>query len=118
MEREKRNYFRHEKSYKQAVIREIEAKNIGLHKASIIYEVPYSTLFGWKKEFGSGINIPKINVALSSEDSASNELYKENKALRKALEIINTKVIGLETMIDIAEKELQIDIRKKSGSKR
>ena len=39
------------------------------------------------------------------------------KALQKALEMANLKIKALDTMIDIAEEQLKIDIRKKSGAK-
>lgn len=40
-----------------------------------------------------------------------------DKAKRKEIEELKLKVAGLEMMIDIAEKELKIDIRKKPGTK-
>jgi transposase len=48
----------------------------------------------------------------SGEDLAS-----ENAKLRKALELATLKVAALETLIDVAEDQLNIDIRKKSGTK-
>lgn len=41
----------------------------------------------------------------------------EIKALRKELEFANMKIKALDTMIDIAEDQLKVDIRKKSGAK-
>ncbi len=44
----------------------------------------------------------------------------ENKAvqpLQKALEDAQLKIEALNTMIDVAEEQLKIDIRKKSGTK-
>lgn len=113
-----RQHRSYPESYKQALVREIEAKNIQTKKASKIYGVPYATLFGWIKKYGSGLDqsvpapifVDKINKDIDP-------LNEENKLLRKALEISNQKVFSLETMIDIAEKELSIDIRKKSGTK-
>lgn len=45
------------------------------------------------------------------------ELQKQNKELEKQLKDAKMKEIALETMIDIAEKQLKITIRKKSGTK-
>ena len=42
---------------------------------------------------------------------------EEIKALKKALEEANLNNKALNTMIDIAEQQLKIDIRKKSGAK-
>ena len=43
---------------------------------------------------------------------------KRMKELEKQLEDAQMKNIALETMIDIAEEQLRISIRKKSGPKR
>lgn len=45
-------------------------------------------------------------------------LEQENARLRKALERAELRAEALDIMIDIAEKELKIPIRKKSGAKR
>ena len=39
------------------------------------------------------------------------------RALKKALEEANLKIKALDTMIDIAEEQLKINIRKKSGAR-
>ena len=54
----------------------------------------------------------------SATPSATTDLQKQIKALEAALRLSNLKVEALETMIDIAEDQLKIDIRKKSGSQR
>ena len=53
-------------------------------------------------------------VSTPQEDASSN---KELKTLQKALELAKLENLALHTMIDIAESELNIDIRKKSGTK-
>lgn len=42
---------------------------------------------------------------------------EEVKALKKALEQAELKVAALETLVTVAERELKIDIRKKSGAR-
>lgn len=51
------------------------------------------------------------------ENPKEKDLQKENEELRKALEFATLKVAGLETMIEVAEEELKVNIRKKSGAK-
>jgi transposase len=63
----------------------------------------------------------KLTIPMSKKStpsgSASNEaLEKRIKALEDQLQMSVLKVELLETMIDIAEDQLKIDIRKKSGS--
>ena len=45
-------------------------------------------------------------------------LRNENKALRQELEDARFKNVVLETLVDVAERELRIPIRKKYGAKR
>mgnify|MGYP000141485196 CR=1 FL=1 len=53
-----------------------------------------------------------------SQVKPSPELKKENAELKRLLKLSELKTEGLETMINIAEETLKIDIRKKSGAKR
>ena len=57
--------------------------------------------------------------AMPSKKATPEELSAQEqiKQLRHKLELAELKAEALETMIDIAEKEFQIDIRKKSGAK-
>lgn len=75
--------------------------------------------FSIEKERKRAINHPylfmsddKINPNKSPE-----ELQQEILQLQKQLEITQLKAEGYELMIDIAEKELRIPIRKKSDTK-
>ena len=43
--------------------------------------------------------------------------YLEKEALQKALQEAELKIKALNTLIDVAEEQLKIDIRKKSGAK-
>jgi transposase-like protein len=55
---------------------------------------------------------------LTAEERASSEaLLSRIKELEKQLDHAQLRAVGFETMIDIAEKELRIDIRKKSVTK-
>ena len=58
---------------------------------------------------------PKEEPAAVAEPEALTHRIRE---LELALEKSNLKVAGLETMIDIAQEQLGINIRKKSGTKR
>lgn len=53
----------------------------------------------------------------STDEPTLESLTTDNAKLKKALELAMLKVAGLETMIEVAEEELQVDIRKKSGVK-
>lgn len=73
----------------------------------------------WVKKYSSDFsamedlqpNISNTNPALRSAKSNT------EKELQKQWEEARRKIICLETMIDIAEREIGMDIRKKSGTK-
>jgi transposase len=66
--------------------------------------VSVSSVFKWVKEIKSEIAKPAITLPIISGRESE-------------IDSLKLKVASLETMIDIAEKELKIDIRKKSGTK-
>jgi hypothetical protein len=49
--------------------------------------------------------------------SLPKDLQADNEALKKALEEAQLKVAALNTLIDVAEEQLKINIRKKPGAK-
>jgi transposase len=53
-------------------------------------------------------------MAKKDKDSTQSQ----NEALQKALQEAELKIKALNTLIDVAEEQLKIDIRKKSGAKR
>ena len=63
----------------------------------------------------SKMSSDKKDSAVAVPDSTS--LEEKIKQLEKQLALSNLKVEALETLIDIAESELKIGIRKKSGTK-
>lgn len=64
----------------------------------------------------SKLAIPMSKKTTSSDLSTNEALEKRIKELEEQLQMSALKVELLETMIDIAEDQLKIDIRKKSGS--
>jgi hypothetical protein len=51
------------------------------------------------------------------ERQKQEELQKRIKELEKQLEFAQMKNIALETLIDVAEEQLSVPIRKKAGAK-
>jgi len=83
-----------------------------------------ASILNWMRKFGlqeSNENLIEIRHAMSKEtEKTSHERELENKVkeLEKLLEHEKLRTTALNTMIDIAERELKISIRKKSGAKR
>lgn len=77
----------------------------------------------WIRQFG--LKKPSDEEAIQlyemskfrEKPKSEQELEKRIKELEKQLEYANLKAKALDTMIDIAAKELDIQIRKKSGPK-
>lgn len=93
-----------------------EAKQAyGLKSASNIYR--------WLEAFKqkpAGVILQAMSAdkpTTPGEGEQPTALEQKNRKLEAALELAKLKNIALEMMIDIAESELQIDIRKKSGTK-
>ena len=67
----------------------------------------------WVRKFKDDIPPEQLN----RNSSPALQLSHPDKVNKKELQDLQLKVAALEMMIDIAEKELKIEIRKKSGTK-
>lgn len=83
-----------------------------------------NSIYNWMLKFG--VSKPKIDQielhqAMSKEKektSLERELELKIKKLEEDLKREQFRTLALNTMIDIAERELKVDIRKKAGAKR
>ena len=76
-------------------------------------KVSVGTVSMWVRKFKNEVPLK----AKTSNKRKVQEATSSSKEQQKELEELRLKVAGLEMMIDIAEKDLKIDIRKKSGTK-
>jgi hypothetical protein len=108
------------KSEKRWLVREIESGRMSLARAqehiSAISKDPRSLIGFWRKQFASDITFT-LPVMTEKEKQKLDAAHKRMKELEKQLEHAQMKNIALETMIDIAEEQLKITIRKKPGLK-
>jgi transposase len=114
----------YDQSLKNRVCFELLSGRLSLTEAKATYGIKgQGTIYNWikdyKKQFPQ-LNLASMNTAedkpASPTDNAD-DLAKKNRELQEALEMAKLKITALETMIDVAETELHIDIRKKSGTK-
>jgi transposase-like protein len=105
---------------KRWIVGEIQSGRMTIGSACEHFELrsknPYALLRSWIKQYGSEIYLT-LPVMTDKEKQDYDALRERLKALEKDLEHAQMKNIALETMIDIAEEKLKIDIRKKSGPK-
>lgn len=93
--------------------------NESLSQVAQRFNISRSLAAKWHDRFNlhRGKPSPSIPAMTEQEQKDHEALKKQNEELAKKLAYANLQVFGLQTMIEVAEKELQIDIRKKSGAK-
>jgi transposase-like protein len=106
-----------QKNQKEAIIAEYLAGETTYRKLSAKYKIHFQTIHKWVEIYQGKIRIRK--PALKKEIPIDEPpLPLEVKQLRKELRKAQLHNKLLNTMIDIAEERLDIEIRKKSGAKR
>ena len=103
-------------AFKMKVVQEVQTGLESAFSAGLKHRIGGSTtVYRWISQLG------KLNLV--SEMKAKKPNREENRSPDKAtdssaeLELLRLKVLALETMIDVAEEELGISIRKKSSAK-
>lgn len=91
------------------------------------YHMGHCTISKWLSKFDLS-NFRETQIKTMAENRTNSlcvskprkelELEEKIKNLEKELKLEKLKTLALETVIDVAEKELKIDIRKKAGAKR
>jgi transposase len=102
----RRSYTKSEKRY--AAYRIITGE-VSRSQLAIELRVDLATIRKWVRDVKAETGYSKASKNLPS----ANEIASQDQTV----EDLRVKVAALNTMIDIAEKELGIDIRKKSGTK-
>lgn len=118
---ERKNTEPHSVELKLTVIKEYKNGGTSYRELSKKYGISSGLICHWLKRVDDISSNNQKAVLLSkfklvSKDKEESESQKV-KALQKALEDALLKNKALEKMIDIAEDELKINIRKKSGTK-
>lgn len=110
----------YEVAFRRWLVRELDAGRITVSEAIRRFNfnpVNSKTLIGhWRKKYASDIAVT-LPAMTEKERQKLEALQKKMKQMEKQLEDAQMKNIALETMIDVAEEQLKIDIRKKSGPK-
>ena len=108
------------KAEKRWIVREIQSGRMTIGEAKVHLtdrsKDPSSLIRLWQKQYTSEIDFT-LPVMTEKEKQKVEELRLQLKKAEQQLEHAQMKNIALETMIDIAEEQLKIVIRKKSGLK-
>ena len=108
---------RYSAAFKQKVVTEIENGKFSVGEAKRAYDIGGAeTVYNWLRRYGKGHVINKtVLVKMKNESDRIKQLEKEKRELEAALAKTQVRVVVLESVIDAAEQELKIDIKKKSG---
>ena len=113
--------FDYEVSFRRWLVREIEegrmttmeaVKEFNFHPTS-----GRNKIWEWRKKYRSGMFLSLPIIMTEQEKQDLSALQKQLKAMEKQLEDARMRNIALNTLIDVAEEKLKIDIRKKPGAK-
>lgn len=105
---------------KTKIVSEVNNGLLSERAAGRKYGLPKSTIGMWRDKHNLAILLsPKTQDGLlAMEESKETKLLKKKiEELTRALADAQLKNVALETMIEVAESELKIKIRKKRGTK-
>lgn len=114
------DYRVYETSFRRWLVSEIDSGRMSIQEARSRFKLPqrfdktYKQV--WQPKYSDEIHLSL--EAMSSKDRTDNKnLEQRIKELEKQLELAQMKNVAINTMIDIAEKDYKLEIRKKSGPK-
>ena len=112
--------FNYEVSFRRWLVREIEEQRMTVSEA--IKQFNFDPQSGWilisrwRKKYACEM-ILSLGDMTEAEKHKLTALQKQLKAAEKQLEEARMRNIALNTLIDVAEEKLKINIRKKPGAK-
>jgi len=114
------NYNDYEVSFRRWLISQIDSGNMTCQEARERFSLPiwdYKKIIRrWQGRYSDKIHL-SLRAMSAKERTEVKALEKRIKELEEQLERAQMKNVGLETMIDIAENDYKLEIRKKSGPK-
>jgi|GWRWMinimDraft_13_1066021.scaffolds.fasta_scaffold31965_1 transposase len=113
---DKEELHKYEESFKRWLSYEIHGGRLTIKQAITELGVANRTVYRVLKQY-----LPPVNITLPvMTEAEKKKLEKQQQRIReleKQLEDAQVKNIALETLVDVAEKEFKIPIRKKPGAK-
>lgn len=114
------NYNDYEVSFRRWLVSQIDAENMSIQDARDRFHLSpgdYKRIIKrWQGRYSDAIHL-SLQAMSGKERTDVKALEKRIKELEKQLELAKMKNVGLNTMIDIAEQDYKLEIRKKSGPK-
>lgn len=114
-----KTFYYYSTSFKEKVISEIESGQFSIEQARRIYDIGgSSTITKWIKKYGKNHLLGKrVRIEMEDEIDQLTKLQKEKAELESALAKAHLKILSLETIIESAEEDLGIDLKKSTGNR-
>lgn len=110
--------YKYEFSIRRKICEELLSGQITARELSKKYNIAGAgTIMRWLKWYQEEQNQLLTSSNMLSVPEEKSEINDEKNAIQKELELAKAKIATLEMMIDIAEEQFKIEIRKKSGTK-
>ena len=117
---QKINYQEYETSFRRWLISEIDSDRMSIEEARDRFHlcpIEYKRIIKrWQERYSDELHL-SLRAMSSKERSDNQKLEKRIKELEAQLELAQMKNVALNTVIDIAEQDYKLDIRKKCGPK-
>ena len=106
--------------FKFKVVQEYLETSISLKDLMDKHQIKgHSCVNNWIRKFAGSNTTPNRRIMKQRSQSINEDLLEQKiKNLEEELKREQFKTLALNTMINIAERELKVDIRKKPGAKR
>jgi transposase-like protein len=106
---------------KRSIVRAIKQEGLNYKEAAIAYQISVKAIQNWEKEFAAenaelatfnqeALNKKKTEQPVSTDSQQVQQLWQQ-------LAEAQLKIAALNTLIDVAEQQFKIDIRKKPGAR-
>ena len=120
MYREQTVRKRYSQAFKQQIISDIESGKITISQARKKYAIIVSyTIQKWIKAAEKHHLINKVvRVRMPSEIERIKQLDQEKQKLESALARAHLKIDALQSVIELAEEDYKVDLKKSTGRKR
>jgi len=114
------NYNDYEISFRRWLVSQIDAESMSIQEARDRFNLSpteYKKIIKrWQERYSDELHLSL--QAMSSKDRTENaKLEQRIKELEKQLELAQMKNVAINTLVDIAEKDYKLVIRKKFGPK-
>ena len=114
------NYNDYEVSFRRWLINQIDSGYLSMQEVRDRFglnSLEYTKIIKrWQERYSDDLHL-SLSIMSSKERSDNKALEKRVQELEKQLELAKMKNVALNTMIDIAEQDYKLEIRKKSGPK-